>query len=119
MNTLIKTDIVEKMKDDLSIAIAKPTNGKRNVMAKHHFTQANEEEITEAHNNITTSALPRNIKNVPASILMMNDGTLDVKLPIGLKKSQYNKVMDMNTKDQGKCKVIARLQKRLEQKKGN
>lgn len=116
MDTLT-TNVIEQFKEKIAESMSKTTAKKSDVLVRYEFQEQDEEQVIEAHNRVVSTALPRNTKNIPASVLLMDDGTLDVKLPIGLTKSQRNKVIDMNTKEQGKMKIVAKLKKKLEERK--
>ena len=116
MEAITTTNLVEKMQEKIIQSVQRPTTNKKDVKLMYKFGESQEKEIAEAHNKIVATALPRNSTSIPASILVMNDGRIDVNLPIGLTKSQRNKVLDMNTKDKGKFKIMARLQKKLDER---
>lgn len=115
MDTLT-TNVVEQFKEKIDTAFNRTTAKKKDVLFAVEFKEGEQDGIAEAHNQIVSTHLPRNNKSIPASVIVMNDGKIDVQVPIGLTKSQRNKVIDMNTKDKGKIKVKARLLKVLEER---
>ena len=115
MDTLTTT-ITDQFKEKVSQAVNKSTSKRKDVLFAVKFDENQQDEVAEAHSDIVSSQLPRNSKNIPASVLVMEDGRIDVNVPICLTKSQRNKVIDMNTKDKGKLKILARLRKMIEEK---